>query len=39
VAINSDAKAPIFAEADIGIVADWTACVPLLVQAFAEAQA
>ncbi len=37
VAINSDAKAPIFAEADIGIVADWAACVPLLVKAFEEA--
>jgi electron transfer flavoprotein alpha subunit len=36
-AINSDAKAPIFAEADIGIVADWAACVPLLVKAFEEA--
>ena len=33
-AINSDAKAPIFDVADIGIVADWAACVPLLVQAF-----
>ena len=36
-AINSDARAPIFAEADIGIVADWAACVPLLVKAFQEA--
>jgi electron transfer flavoprotein alpha subunit len=36
-AINSDAKAPIFAEADIGIVADWAACVPLLVKTFEEA--
>jgi electron transfer flavoprotein alpha subunit len=36
-AINSDAKAPIFAEADIGIVADWAACVPLLVKAFEAA--
>lgn len=33
-AINTDPKAPIFAQADIGIVADWAACVPLLVQAF-----
>jgi electron transfer flavoprotein alpha subunit len=39
VAINSDAKAPIFAEADIGIVADWAECVPLLVNAFEHAQA
>jgi electron transfer flavoprotein alpha subunit len=38
-AINSDAKAPIFAEADIGIVADWAECVPLLVKAFEHAQA
>ena len=38
VAINSDAKAPIFAEADIGIVADWAACVPLLVKVFEEMQ-
>ncbi len=37
VAINSDAQAPIFAEADIGIVADWAACVPLLAKAFEEA--
>ena len=36
VAINSDARAPIFAEADIGIVADWAECVPLLVKAFAQ---
>ena len=36
-AINSDAQAPIFAEADIGIVADWAACVPLLVKALQEA--
>jgi electron transfer flavoprotein alpha subunit len=36
-AINSDAKAPIFAETDIGIVADWAACVPLLVKAFEAA--
>ena len=33
VAINPDAKAPMFAEADIGIVADWAACVPLFVHA------
>jgi electron transfer flavoprotein alpha subunit len=35
-AINSDAKAQIFAEADIGIVADWAECVPLLVQVLAD---
>jgi len=39
VAINSDAKALIFAEADIGIVADWAECVPLLVKAFEHAHA
>lgn len=38
VAINPDPKAPMFAEADIGIVADWAACVPLLVQAFERVQ-
>ena len=27
-----------FAEADIGIVADWATCVPLLVKAFEQAQ-
>jgi electron transfer flavoprotein alpha subunit len=37
-AINSDAKAQIFDSADIGIVADWAECVPLLVDAFAQAQ-
>jgi len=36
-AINADAQAQIFAEADIGIVADWAACVPLLVEAFEAA--
>src|SRR5437667_100529 len=36
-AINSDAKAQIFAEADIGIVADWATCVPLLAAAFEQA--
>ena len=35
-AINSDARAPIFAEADIGIVADWAECMPLLVKAFEQ---
>lgn len=34
-AINSDPQAEIFNYADIGMVADWTACVPLLVKAFA----
>ncbi|MBM3225840.1 MAG: electron transfer flavoprotein subunit alpha/FixB family protein, partial [Candidatus Tectomicrobia bacterium] len=37
VAVNSDPKAPIFAEADIGIVADWATCVPLLTDALAQA--
>jgi electron transfer flavoprotein alpha subunit len=37
-AINSDAKAQIFDSADIGIVADWAECVPLLVDAFAQVQ-
>lgn len=32
-AINTDAKAAIFDTADVGIVADWADCVPLLVQA------
>jgi electron transfer flavoprotein alpha subunit len=33
-AVNSDPKAPIFDCADIGIVADWAECVPLLTRAF-----
>ncbi|ETW95454.1 MAG: hypothetical protein ETSY1_30555, partial [Candidatus Entotheonella factor] len=33
-AVNSDPKAPIFDYADIGIVADWAECLPLLVEAF-----
>jgi electron transfer flavoprotein alpha subunit len=37
-AINTDASAPIFDCADIGIVADWAECVPLLVDAFARVQ-
>jgi electron transfer flavoprotein alpha subunit len=37
-AINSDPKAPIFAHADIGIVADWAECVPLLSKAFEAAR-
>ena len=32
-AVNADPKAPIFNYADIGIVADWAACLPLLVKA------
>ncbi len=35
-AINSDPKAPIFAYADIGIVADWADCLPLFVKAFEQ---
>jgi electron transfer flavoprotein alpha subunit len=31
-AINSDAAAPIFDDADIGIVGDWRDAVPLLAQ-------
>ncbi len=38
-AVNSDPKAPIFNYADIGIVADWSECVPLLVEAFEGALA
>lgn len=37
-AINNDPKALIFDSADIGIVADWAECVPLLVEAFAQMQ-
>jgi electron transfer flavoprotein alpha subunit len=37
-AINNDPEALIFDAADIGIVADWAECVPLLVEAFAQAQ-
>ena len=35
-AINSDPGAAIFEHADIGIVADWANCVPLLAKAFGE---
>jgi electron transfer flavoprotein alpha subunit len=35
-AVNSDPNAPIFKYADIGIVADWADCVPLLIEAFEE---
>jgi electron transfer flavoprotein alpha subunit len=38
-AVNSDPKAPIFDCADIGIVADWAECVPLLVKAFEHIEA
>jgi electron transfer flavoprotein alpha subunit len=38
-AINSDPSAPIFDCADVGIVADWAECVPLLVKAFEHTQA
>lgn len=33
-AINADKDAPIFRFSDIGIVADWRECVPLLVEEF-----
>ncbi len=33
-AVNSDPKAPIFEHADIGIVADWAECLPLLIEGF-----
>jgi electron transfer flavoprotein alpha subunit len=33
VAINSDADAPIFEQCDIGVVADWTVVVPLILTA------
>jgi electron transfer flavoprotein alpha subunit len=36
-AINSDPAAPIFAAADIGIVAPWQEAVPALVAALADA--
>lgn len=35
-AINSDPGAAIFEHADIGVVADWADCVPLLVKAFSD---
>jgi electron transfer flavoprotein alpha subunit len=35
-AINSDPSAAIFEYADIGMVADWANCVPLLVKAFGD---
>ena len=34
VAVNSDPRAAIFEHADVGIVADWADCVPLLVEGF-----
>jgi electron transfer flavoprotein alpha subunit len=39
VAINSDADAPIFAQADIGIVGDWQAVLPALARAFGRQSA
>ncbi len=36
VAINHDPDAPVFANADIGIVGDWRQVVPLLVAAIAH---
>ena len=36
-AVNSDPHAAIFDHADVGIVADWADCVPLLVQGFEHA--
>jgi len=38
VAINKNSKAPIFQQADLGIVADWTVAVPLLVHEITEAR-
>ena len=35
-AINADPNAPIFDHADIGIVADWADCLPLLVKGFED---
>jgi electron transfer flavoprotein alpha subunit len=35
-AINPDAGAPVFEHADVGIVGDWEAVLPLLVNALAE---
>ena len=35
-AINSDPSAAIFEHADVGIVADWANCVPLLTKAFGK---
>jgi electron transfer flavoprotein alpha subunit len=32
VSVNKNPKAPVFAQSDLGIVADWAAAVPLLVQ-------
>ncbi len=37
IAINSDPAAAIFDHADVGIVADWADCVPLLVEGFERA--
>jgi len=35
VAINKNPKAPIFAQADLGLAADWAVAVPLLATAIA----
>jgi electron transfer flavoprotein alpha subunit len=32
VCVNKNPKAPVFAQSDLGIVADWAVAVPLLVQ-------
>lgn len=36
VSINKNPKAPMFAQSDLGIVADWTIAVPMLVQAIGD---
>jgi electron transfer flavoprotein alpha subunit len=36
IAINSDAAAPIFKSADLGIVGDWAKIVPALTRALQE---
>ena len=36
IAINSNAEAPIFKSADIGVVGDWAAIVPALTRALKE---
>jgi electron transfer flavoprotein alpha subunit len=39
IAINSDPNAPIFGQADIGIVGDWQEVLPALARAFARQSA